>query len=315
MRRRLVALVGAAVVLTLLVLSACSGGSSGGGSGNAAALPTVTGAFGASPTVKLPSGTPPTTLQTVVLSKGTGAKVVKGDLLVANYSGELWRTGKVFDASFGKQPAAFPIGTGQVIPGWDKALVGQTVGSRMLLVIPPADGYGSAGQSDAGITGTDTLVFVVDLIASVPGNASATGTPAAPLPATLPQVSTNTGKPTVTIPKTAAPSGLVVKTVIQGTGQPLAKNDLAILQYVGVLWRTGKEFDSSWSRGTPIGLTIGAGEAIKAFDTALPGVKVGSRVLIVVPPADGYGSAGNTQAGIKGTDVMVFVVDVVGTYH
>ena len=59
-----------------------------------------------------------------------------------------------------------------MIPGWDKGLVGQTVGSRVLLVIPPSDAYGSAGQSQAGIKGTDTLVFVVDIISAVtPGAA------------------------------------------------------------------------------------------------------------------------------------------------
>ena len=59
-----------------------------------------------------------------------------------------------------------------MIPGWDKGLVGQTVGSRVLLVIPPGDAYGSAGQSQAGIKGTDTLVFVVDIISAVsPGAA------------------------------------------------------------------------------------------------------------------------------------------------
>ena len=84
------------------------------------------------------------------------------------YTGVIWRTKKVFDSSWSrKQPYTTEIGVGQVIKGWDTGLVGQTVGSRVLLVIPPADGYGSAGSSAAGIKGTDTLVFVVDIIAAV----------------------------------------------------------------------------------------------------------------------------------------------------
>ena len=59
------------------------------------------------------------------------------------------------------------IGEDQVIKGWETGLVGQTVGSRVLLVVPPADGYGTAGDSQAGIKGTDTLVFVVDILAAV----------------------------------------------------------------------------------------------------------------------------------------------------
>jgi peptidylprolyl isomerase len=74
----------------------------------------------------------------------------------------------VFDSSWSrKQPYTTAIGVGQVIKGWDTGLVGQTVGSRVLLAVPPAEGYGSAGSSAAGIKGTDTLVFVVDIIAAV----------------------------------------------------------------------------------------------------------------------------------------------------
>ena len=86
--------------------------------------------------------------------------------------------------------SATVIGEGQVIPGWDTGLVGQTVGSRVMLVIPPADGYGSAGDSQAGIKGTDTLVFVVDILAAayaarIPprqsaGSAGSSGLPPAP---------------------------------------------------------------------------------------------------------------------------------------
>jgi peptidylprolyl isomerase len=87
---------------------------------------------------------------------------------MVQYTGVIWRTKKVFDSSWTrKQPYTTPIGVGQVIKGWDTGLVGQTVGSRVLLVVPPADGYGSAGSSAAGIKGTDTLVFVVDIIAAV----------------------------------------------------------------------------------------------------------------------------------------------------
>jgi len=74
----------------------------------------------------------------------------------------------VFDSSWARnQPYTTPIGVGQVIKGWDTGLVGQPVGSRVMLVIPPAEGYGSTGSSGAGIKGTDTLVFVVDIIAAV----------------------------------------------------------------------------------------------------------------------------------------------------
>ena len=146
--------------------------SSGGGD-----LPTVSTAQGSAPKVTIPKGvTPPTTLVSKTLIKGSGPVVTKGEYLVAQYTGVNWRTGQVFDSSWERSlPYSFKIGASpsQVIPGWDQGLVGQTVGSRVLLVIPPKDAYGSAGQSQAGIKGTDTLVFVVDIISAVsPSSAS-----------------------------------------------------------------------------------------------------------------------------------------------
>ena len=136
--------------------------SNGGGT-----LPTVTAQAGSAPTLTFPSSSPPSGLVTTTLVKGSGPKVVKGDYVIAQYVGYIWRTKKVFGSSWTSgSPFGFVIGASpeQVIPGWDKGLVGQTVGSRVMLSIPPADGYGTAGQSQAGITGKDTLVFVVDII-------------------------------------------------------------------------------------------------------------------------------------------------------
>src|SRR6185312_13575274 len=108
---------------------------------------TVSAKSGTAPTVTFPSASPPSALVTKTLVKGDGAKVAKGDYVIAQYSGFI----------IGASPE-------QVIPGWDKGLVGQTIGSRVMLSIPPAQGYGSSGASQAGIKGNDTLLFVVDII-------------------------------------------------------------------------------------------------------------------------------------------------------
>ncbi len=106
-------------------------------------------------------------LQSATLIQGDGATVEKGQLLVVNYLGQVYKGKKPFDESYSRgQPASFPIGTGGVIPGWDKALVGAKLGSRLMLSIPPEEGYGKAGNKQAGIKGTDTLFFVVDLLAA-----------------------------------------------------------------------------------------------------------------------------------------------------
>ena len=112
------------------------------------------------------AGTPKPTdsLRSAVLVQGDGAAVEKGETMAVNYLGQVYDGKKPFDESYSAQPAAFPIGIGQVVKGWDKALVGQTVGSRVLLAIPPALGYGDKGNPDAGISGKDTLYFVVDIL-------------------------------------------------------------------------------------------------------------------------------------------------------
>lgn len=275
-------------------------------------LPQVQGAFGTEPTVAMPGGSAPSQLVTKVLSKGTGTTVAKGDLLVADYVGMLWSSGKTFDSSWqgGRQPAGFAIGMGQVIPGWDKALVGQTVGSRVLLVIPPADGYGSSGNPQAGIAGDDTLVFVVDVLGAVDATASAKGTPTPTEDDALPAVSVLPRKPDITIPPGRPPGRLIALPVVTGNGPVVRKGDVIAVQYVGEIWRTGKQFDSSWDRGGPAAVPIGVGQIIPGWDKGLVGKKVGSRVLLVIPPAEGYGSSGNSQAGITGTDTLVFAVDI-----
>jgi peptidylprolyl isomerase len=105
-------------------------------------------------------------LKSAALIKGDGDKVTKGQTITVNYLGQVYDGKTPFDESFSGEPASFQIGVGGVVPGWDKTLVGQTVGSRMILAIPPDDGYGKAGNPDAGIKGTDTLYFVVDILAA-----------------------------------------------------------------------------------------------------------------------------------------------------
>ncbi len=101
-------------------------------------------------------------------SRATGATVEKGQSIAVNYLGQVYEGKKPFDESYSKgQPAAFPIGAGGVVPGWDKTLVGVKVGSRVVISRSrPRTGYGEQGNPQAGIKGTDTLYFVVDVLAA-----------------------------------------------------------------------------------------------------------------------------------------------------
>jgi len=213
-------------------------------------------------------------------------------------------------------PALF---SGKLLPGLEDAVKGQKIGSRVLAVIPPADGYGKAGNSQGGVKPTDTLVFVVDMIKAFAADASAAGKSVSSGGNGLPTVTASAAgaAPTITIPHSGkAPSTLAAKTLIQGTGPAITKGQYVVAQYVGVVWRTDKVFDSSWSDGAPFGFVIGASptQVIPGWNTGLLGKAVGSRIMLSIPPKDGYGSTGNSQAGIKGTDTLVFVIDILGAY-
>ena len=280
---------------------------------------TVSGAFGSTPTIKLVASKPPKTAEVSILSRGTGAPLKLGDLAVVDDYGRTWRSSTIFQNTFttAVPPDTLPIGSGALqLPGLDKALVGVPTGSRVLVVLPPDAGFANVTTAlPTGVKKTDTALLVFDVQARFASNAGPTGATVSSGGGALPTVTgALTAKPVLSIPKTAAPAALSSTTLVQGTGPTTVTGDELIVQYLGEIWATGKEFDSSWSRASPAGFTVGVGDLIPAWDKALVGVKVGSRVLLVVPPADGYGSAGQTKAGISGTDTLVFVVDVLGAF-
>jgi len=251
-------------------------------------LPTASGAFGEKPTLTFPANDPVPSLQRVILSQGTGPVTASGDWLVTNYLGQVWG-GTVFDNSYDRgATSAFQIGAGKVVPGWDTALVGVPVGSRVLLSLPPADGYGSAGNSSAGIKGTDTLVFIVDIVQAIPKTAGGQvdATPAAPLPATAPQVSGALGAAaTVTIPAgLAEPTTPTVTVLATGTGAPVALGQV-LVQYTAVTW-DGQPAGTTWPGADPSTSGQGPQELPVAASgpfAGLVGVPLGSRVLVQVP--------------------------------
>ena len=127
-------------------------------------FPSVTFDEQGAPDVTIPEGDIPTEFGLATLVEGAGAEVGGGDVVIVHYHGVNWNTGEVFDSSWERgEPASFP--TGGVIPGFRDGLIGQTVGSRVMIVIPPELGYGpSGGTSDGSIGPTDTIVFVVDIL-------------------------------------------------------------------------------------------------------------------------------------------------------
>ena len=314
---RRIAVISALPLLAALALAGCGSSSSSSAGGTAV---TVTGGFGKAPVVKIPSEKAADKLKVATLVHGSGQALTKSDAFVGNFAIYLWSgaSHKLVQSTFKTgSPTLF---SGQLLPGLEAALVGQKMGSRVVAVIPPAEGFGKSGDPSAGIKGTDTLVFVVDMLKDFQPTASVSGQQAS-AGKDLPTVSDTTGAaPTIKIPSGKAPTALVSKVLIKGTGPAVAQGDTVVVQYTGVNWRTGQVFDASWKHGTagqPFGFTIGASpsQVIPGWDKGLAGQTVGSRLLLVIPPADGYGKTGNAQAGIKGTDDLVFVVDILGAFN
>lgn len=327
MRRRSVLLAVPALMLTAAGCGEDSGKSDSGASASPSAsdspsasatpkiasgpLPAVTAgtAFNTKPTVAKGTETPSKDLAAKTLIQGSGAAVASGDYIRVNYLGQIWSSAKVFDTSFGKQPYATQIGVQKVIPGWDQGLIGAKANSRVMLSIPPALGYGTSGNAQAGITGTDTLVFVVDVLDVWNGRSSAKGKLVGQDDAKLPKVGTNVDglAPSITVPKVKAPTKLVSNYVIEGDGAEVKGSDTLLVQYKGVLWDGGKEFDSSYSRKqlTDFPLT----GVIPGWTQGLTGKKVGSRVVLVTPPDLAYKD--QAQDAIPANSTLVFTVDII----
>lgn len=266
-------------------------------------LPTASGGFGDKPTLTFPKSDPPPSLQRTILKEGDGRETVAGDFLVTNYLGQIWN-GEVFDNSYDRKATTqFQIGVGKVVSGWDVGLVGVKIGSRVLLSLPPADGYGAAGNSGAGIGGEDTIVFVVDIVDAI-GAEQGGQADAKPqtVPEGLPTVKGELGKmPTITIGEAKPPTANKVVVLAKGTGDVVAEGGKVLAQYTTIGW-DGSAQGASWPAGQGTGpeeLQVQTGSPL----AGLVGVPIGSRVLLLIP-------AGTDQSG-QPTPAAAVVLDLV----
>jgi peptidylprolyl isomerase len=134
-------------------------------------------------------------------------------------------------------------------------------------------------------------------------------TPTATTPAEEPVVAPTRSKPKVTVPKGKAPKKLEVKDLVEGKGPAAKVGDPLTVNYVGVFYKGGKEFDNSYDRGQAFPLQLGAGQVIPGWDKGLVGMKVGGRRRLIIPPADAYGAAGQPPS-IPPNSTLIFIVDL-----
>jgi peptidylprolyl isomerase len=156
------------------------------------------------------------------------------------------------------------------------------------------------------------LIFAVCLalgVAACGGDDSTTGSTEAATTAAESPSSTEKAKPTVTVPKGAPPKKLEVKDLEEGTGAEAKAGDEVTVQYVGVSYKNGKEFDASWDRGEPFTFQLGAGMVIPGWDQGVEGMKVGGRRELIIPPELAYGPEGSPPA-IGPNETLIFVIDL-----
>lgn len=118
-------------------------------------------------------------------------------------------------------------------------------------------------------------------------------------------------KPAIEVPEGEPPAGLQIKDLKEGDGATAKAGDTVTVDYVGVAYSTGKEFDASWNSGQPFTFSLGAGEVIPGWDQGVAGMKIGGRRELVIPPDLGYGEAG-AGADIGPNETLIFVVDLRG---
>jgi len=256
----------------------------------------VTGDAGKEPKVTLPSK-PFTVTTTVVrtLSNGTGAAVTKGQVATLQEFIVSGADGSTAQSSYSSTPLTITAGESSGLTEFDAALTKAHVGARILV----AD-----AQSGS------TYVYVFELTGAKDVPARASGTAVAPK-AGLPTVTLDkNGKPSLAKPTGTAPTALTVQPLIKGKGATVKDGDNVVVKYTGWLWN-GTQFDSSWDKDSTFSFAVGKGNVISGWDKAVVGQTIGSQILIVVPPSEGYGST--AQGSIPANSTLVFVVDILAT--
>jgi peptidylprolyl isomerase len=277
---------------------------------------TVSGRFGTMPVVKVEPEVKVNKLTTEVLSTGEGEPVNRGDKALLNLYIANGQTGKKAVATYDDgRPLSVVMDESKFFPPLVKALEGRPTGSRLAFADTVKDLYGTAGAAQIGLKASDSLVFVVDIMSVTPTDLldGPEGTKV-PAPAGAPTIVTEDGLISrltfENAPKTPS-DRLQVIPLVKGTGERIDGAKIVTMDYLGQVYGRAKPFENSY-REEPATFDVGVGQLIKGWDIALRDQRVGSRLMVIVPPKQGYGAAGNPAIKVTGTSTLVFVMDILG---
>lgn len=266
----------------------------------------ISGQLNSKPTIDFTGKLSSKVIETKVLSEGSGPAIVgkqyvKFDYTILNGTTKESLGQSSYDGTGGEAQFLVAETTVDIC----HALTGVKEGSRVAVLIPA----GIATQEDTDqLKKTDAVLFVIDLHkVYLQGTSTSVRATDSGMPSV---VFAPDGTPGVTVPKIAAPSELKVNMLVDGSGEKVALGDTVTLNYSGFLWESGDLFDSSWKNGKPEQFQITEGGLISGFVKALVGAKLGSKLVVVIPPSLGYGAQGNST--IPGNATLVFVIEVLG---
>lgn len=263
----------------------------------------VTGDFGSIPTVVIDEPIEVDTTERRVVIEGEGDPAVYGDTVRVDFTLYNGTTGDTATQTEydGGNAAEFLLNEVAFIPGLVRTIECSKPGARVIGVVPASQAFGENGLADFNISAGDTVVFVVDVLEVERPLQPAAWTDG------VPTVTRDGDVPVVTLPEGDAPTELLEAVLEEGDGATVVAGDTVQLHYQGTSWETGEVFDQSFG-GDPA--AFATNQVVQGFGAALVGQKVGSTVVVVIPPALGYGP--DPQAHQLGGQTLVFLIDILG---
>lgn len=321
--RKIIALTAAAGLL--VTLAACSTSAPTGTctpdvlSGPVSSTVTAAGSFSKEPAADFPTPLVSGGIEASSLVSGKGDTVFPGEYALAQvtlYDGE---SGEPMRATSYEEGGALLVRAGESASAVSDALACQTVGSRIAVTLTGADLIGFANIAEGSVADDATFVLVFDLEGKVIGKSY--GTDQIPQQGMPSVVLAPSGAPGVTVPAQDPPTSLKVAVLKQADGATLSEGDTIYAHYLRVSWSDPKSDSSrksTWDDfGAPEEITLttldpSTGIGIPAgIKQALVGQKVGSQVLVVVPPEFGF-PEGSAPTGVTAGDTLVYVIDILG---
>lgn len=270
---------------------------------------TIEEGFGVQPKASFPVPLNGEGIQTKVLVAGEGSEVLGNQQVLLHFAAYNAATGEELQASeFGSEQLVPQMLSPGARPDFCHALSGVKAGSRVAVLLDPANAHDGNGIPSLNVGATDSVLFVFDLVDVMLGKATGEAKPAeAGFPTVI--LAPN-GQPGLQLLKEEAPAEFKRSILIEGEGEEVQIGDTVSVHYSGFLWNEGTQFDSSWENGQPAQFTISNEGLIEGFVLALEGVTVGSQVIAIIPPELGYGD--KAQGAIPPGSTLIFVIDVLG---